>query len=327
MDKFREFTKSLDYEKVYGCGLGDLDKAWRAFLSPISVDLETQLRAAESYDATLLGESYLDCNCPKLGDQIEKPETRARNLWNVENYRAALGAYGDLFKSDGKARWAGQMAQCLYRMGREEEAAALLEQQLARADLAGFDRVPALKTLVSCLMSLQAWDRLYARVDEQIALEKDPEALKDRNAVRACLLNPNLREAVAGALLTEDPNRRCRQFKDLADRFPQEAPLRQLYLTRGVSTDMPRFRREMKPRIAEMLDTVKAEPSTLKTLSPPLSAAADRLVYGGEYELAGEIYDAVSGQGADAMQRARVERKKDFLAFVTARKQAVEQGK
>ncbi len=327
MDKFRAFTKSLDYEKAYGCGLADLDKAWRVFLSSITVDLETQLRAAESYDATLWGESYLDCGCPKLGDTIEKPETRARNLWNAGNYRAAQDAYAGLFKKDGKARWAGQMAQCLYRMGREEEAVPLLEQQLARADLTDFDRVPTLKTLVTCLMSMQAWDKLSVRLDEQIALEKDAEALKDRNAIRECLLNLNLREAVAGALLTEDANQRCRQLKDLAERFPQEAPLRQLCLTRGISTDMPRFGREMKRRIAEMLGTVRAEPATLKTLSPPLAMAADRLVDNGEYVGAREIYDAISGQDAEVMQRARIERKKDYLAFLTARRQPVEQGK
>jgi tetratricopeptide (TPR) repeat protein len=327
MDKFRVFTSTLDYEKAYGCGLGDLDKAWRAFLSSIPVDLETQLRAAESYDASLWGESYLDCNCPKLGDTVEKPETRARNLWFAGNYRAARAVYEELFKRDGKPRWAGQTAQCLYKLGREEEAAALLEQQLARTGLTDFDRVPALKTLVNCLMSLKAWDKLYPRLDEQTALEKDAEALKDRNAVGACLHNPDLRDAVAGALLTEDPNRRCRQFKELADRFPQDASLRRLYLTRGISADMPRAVREMKARVAEMLDTVKAEPSALKTLSQPLSAAADRLMDNDEYEFARGILDIISGEGVEAMQRARIERKKGYLAFVEARKQPVEQGK
>ena len=327
MDKFREFTRSLDYEKAYGCSLAELDKAWRAFLSSVSVDLETQMRAAESYDASLLGESYLDCNCPKLGDTVEKPETRARNLWFAGNYRAAMQVYGELFKRDGKPRWAGQMAQCLYRLGREEEAAALLDQQLARADLKDFDRVPALRTLVTCLMSLRLWDKLYARLDEQIAMEKDAEALKDRTAIRECLHNPDLRYAVAGALLAEDPNRRCRQLEELADRFPQDTALRQLYLSRGISADMPRQLREMKLRIAEMLDTVRTEPSALKLLSPPLASAADKLVDNGEYALAREIYGAISGEGAEAMQRARVERKKDYLSFVAVRKQSVEQGR
>ncbi len=325
MDKFRAFTKTLDYERAYGCGLADLDRAWRAFLASIPVDLETQLRAAESYDTSLWGESYLDCDCPKLGDTVEKPEKRARNLWLSGNHRAARAVYEELFKRDGKPRWAGQAAQCLYKLGREEEAVALLEGQLARTDLKEFDRVPMLKTMVTCLMSLQAWDRLYPRLDEQLALEKDAEARKDRTAVRECLFNPDLRGTVAAALLTEDPNRRCRQLKELADRFPQDAPLRRVYLTRGISTDMPRQGREMKARIAEMMDTVKAEPSALKMLSPPLMMAADRLVDNGEYEPAREVYDAVSGQGAEAMQRARVERKKDYLAFVAARKPGGEQ--
>ncbi len=327
MDKFQAFTESLDYGKVYGCGLAELDKAWRDFLSKVSVDLDTQLNAAESYDASLWGESYLDCQCPKLGDTVEKTETRARNLWFAQNYRAARGVYEELFKRDGKTRWAGQMAQCLARLGRDAEAAAVLEQQLARNDLDNFDRVPMLKALVTCLMSLKEWDKLYARLEEQIALEKDPEALKDRNTLRECLLDPALREAVAGAILTEDQNQRCMKIRALAERFPENASLRRLYLTRGISADMPRFGREVKPRIAEMLDMVRAEPLALKALTQPLTQAADRLVDNGEYEPAREIYDALSAPGVEPLQRARVERKKDYLAFVVAHKPSVEQGK
>ncbi|MBW7864318.1 MAG: hypothetical protein GX580_00795 [Candidatus Hydrogenedens sp.] len=315
MEKFLAFQPTLDFGAVYGMNLEQLDAAWRAFLEKVPVDQETQLRAAESYDPAFWGEGYFDCDCPKLGDTVEKPEARAQNLWNAGNYRAALEAYGELTARDNSARWAGQMALCLQKLAREDEAAALLREQLAREDLTEFDRRRLEKMLPTMLMTLRDWDGLYALLEAQLALEQDPAAVRDRQAVLACMRNPAVRDAVAQALTTEDFTTRRGILAGLTEANPEDAELRHLYLTRGLATDYPRGTRPMRERVAELLDVAVKYPEVALNLAGSLRFAASRLIEEREYDLAGSICDTLMETLTDPLQRAAVERLRARLVF------------
>jgi hypothetical protein len=320
LEKFREFEQTLDYRRVYGMDLVALDVAWRAFLGKIPVDLDAQAQALANFDA-FLAAGYLEQPGGKLGKRVPSLEDKAMAFWQAQDYARSADLFQQLFAKEHKVKWACNLAQCWRRMDRLADAVRRLRELNANPKLPPVDRAQILKTLIPCLMVQRDWTNLYAAWEEQGALESSPAARVDQEMVKACLQNPELRDAVARALTTNDAYERRHQLEELARRYPRHEGPQYLYVSRelgritlaGYPVDA-----ESKQLLRDYLDRVETIPKAIHPRSTSLLALAARAIELREFDLAERMAVLLERYGNDALVvfRARVLRER--IAFERA---------
>lgn len=320
-DSLLELQRShtLDFEAVYGQDLDALDAGWRAFLATVPVDLDEQVQARDRFDPSLWP-SYTDRCCPKLGRVTLTPVELAEQLWTAQAWHQALEVYTGLWRDDRKPRQAFQAAQCHWRLGDAEPGLALIDEALAEPDLVESERYRLLQGRLALVLALGQWEQLEATLDARDALDNEPS--RDRQAVAAVLLDPELREAAAAGLLAQDPGTRRLRFEDLARAHPEHTELAYLYSTRVFEQIGLRWGHGVRPDERERADAALAlaarAPGVVDTLAEELVTYVDKAVRSGDLELAEDTIERALPLAEKPVTRWKLELRRERLAWERA---------
>jgi hypothetical protein len=318
MDKFREFQKTPDYERVFGKDISQLDIEWKQFLENVEVDVETRVRAGNYYDAAYWGAYSREC-CPKLGERNPDIEKRARRLWNRRYYDKAYDLYKSLFEIRNEVRWGYQAALCLKNLNQHEKALILLNDLTNREELAEFQHIKILKARASILMELQDWPALYTTFEE-IASFEDGEPSEDQRIVESLLRQPALRTTVSEALSTEDTLERQRFLEDLARAHPEIYEVQYLYVTRAFGSIYPRrggvpIPQGQESQIRNLLKHIEKVPKAVDMYIDRLLNFAEAAIQARNFSLAEAIEDILLRHSRDPVHRFRAEKLKERIDF------------
>ena len=314
-EKFQTYQRTLDFARAFGKDLEGLDADWREFLRTVPLDSQSKVRGATNYDPAFFGQGYAQCDCPKLGDAVPKPEDAAQTLANAGQFEDAAPLYRALHEKDGAAKSFMMLTLSLSRGGRPEEAAELLRERLDRPDLPEAERAMLLDRHRDVLMRLRAWDALDPVLDTLVDREEDPGARADRETLRDCLRDPALRDAAADALLENDYCRRRILLETLRRAHPDNAAVRRLWLMRGFSLDYAGPAEERNARIREALALFAADPADRRLLAPHLSDVLGRLLDDRQHAAAREVCAALQSGAEDPIERAKLARFTSRLDF------------
>ncbi|UCE20825.1 MAG: hypothetical protein JSV46_00895 [Candidatus Aminicenantes bacterium] len=318
MDKFQEFQKSPDYERVFGKDISQLDIEWKQFLENVEVDVETRVRAGNYFDAAYWGAYSKEC-CPKLGDRNPDIENRARRLWNQWHYDKAYDLYKNLFETSNEIRWGYQVALCLQKLNQQEKALALLHDLANRENLAEFEHIKILKARASILMGLQDWPALYTTFEELASFE-DGEPSEDQQIVESLLRQPGIRTIVSEALTTEDTDERRRLLENLAKSYPETYEVQYLYVTRAFRTIYLRgggapIHHERESKIRDLLKHIEKVPKAVDIYIDRLFYFADSAIQARNFSLAEAIEKLLLRHSQDPVHRFRAEKLKEQINF------------
>lgn len=315
-EKFRALQRTLDFEAVYDQDLEALDKAWREFLEKVPVDLETQRRAAERFDADVWV-GYVECQCPKLEETVPPPEDKAVRLWHARDYVRAYRLYLELNEQNPKTEWAYQAAQCLRRMERFSDAVGLLDETLGKPDLQDYEKDRLLTAKIGCLMEQEDWPALYAELDARKALEKEPR--QDRVMTEACLRDPEIRSAVARTLIPTEHGESYRLLKKLLEEYPDNEAVRFLFVSAASQSLYPywglSFDPANKEELMTLIDYVTQTPNTADEVAETLLRFAKKAAEVEEFDLAEQICGVLIQQCTDVLHVFRAQRMLDRVAF------------
>lgn len=311
MAAFRQFQQSLDYHRAYGKELPELATEWTQFLENVSVDIDTQIRVGDYFDAAYWG-AYSQEYCPKLGEQRPDQEYRARRLWIGGYYDKALELYRNLFETTGEVRWGYQAALCLQRLERFDQAIAILDDLSSGTDLTDFERAKILKATTSILMGQRDWPALYAAFDELAAFEGG-ERSEDQRIIESLLHRPGVRESVAEALMANDSYRRRRLLEELAEVYPDDLEIQYMYATRAFGTVYIRpggvvITPAQESQIVGLLEFIEKVPEAVDKSIDVLLNYGVASIHARNYELAGYIGDTVLRHSSDPLNRFKAER-------------------
>lgn len=318
MDKFQEFQKSPDYERVFGKDISQLDIEWKQFLENVEVDVETRVRAGNYFDAAYWGAYGKEC-CPKLGERNPDIEKRSRRLWIRRRYDKAYDLYKSLFETRDEVRWGYQAALCLQYLNQHEKALILLHDLANRQDLTEFELIKILKARASILMELQDWPALYTTFEELASFE-DGEPSEDQRIVESLLRQPELRTTVSEALSTEDTVERQRLLEDMAKTHPEIYEVQYLYVTRafgsiyvrGGGTPIPH---RSESQIHTLLKHIEKVPKAVDMYMARLLNYAEAAIQARNFTLAEAIEDILLRHSRDPVHRFRAERLADRIDF------------
>ena len=318
MDKFKEFQKNHNYERVFGKDISQLDIEWKQFLENVEVDVETRVRAGNYFDAAYWGAYSKEC-CPKLGERNPDIEQRARRLWIQRRYNKANDFYKSLFETWNEVRWGYQSALCLHNLNQHEKALALLHDLVNREDLAEFEHIKILKARASILMELKDWPALYSTFEELASFEEG-EPSEDQLIVESLLRQPELRTTVSEALSMEDTIERQRLLEDLAKAHPGVYEVQYLYVTRafrsiyvrGGGTPIP-FGQESQ--IRTLLKHIEKVPKAVDRYFDRLLDFAVKGIQARNFTLAEALEDILLRHSSDPVHRFRAEKLRERIDF------------
>jgi len=318
MDKFKEFQKSPDYERVFGKDIFQLDIEWKQFLENVEVDVETRVRAGNYFDAAYWGAYSKEC-CPKLGERNPDIEKRARRLWIRRHYDKAYDLYKSMYETRNEVRWGYQVALCLQKMDQHEKALALLHDLANRENLAEFELIKILKARASILMELQDWQALYTTFEELASFE-DGEPSEDQQIVESLLCQPELRAAVSEALSTEDTVERQRLLENLAKAHPEIYEVQYLYVTRAFTSIYVRrggvpIPHGQEAQIHSLLKHIEKVPKAVDMYIDRLLNVAEAAIQARNFTLAESIEDILLRHSRDPVHRFRAEKLKEQTDF------------
>ena len=318
VDTFREFQKSLNYKRVYGKDLPELDTEWKQFLETVPVDVETQIRAGNYFDAAYWGAYSKEC-CPKLGQQQPDMEIRAIRLWYRGHYDKAFVMYEHLFETTGEVRWGYQAALCLHKQHLFDEALALLDDLSTKENLTDFERIKTLKARTPILMAQHDWPALYAAFDALAAFEEG-EPSEDQHIVQSLLHQPEIRAPVAEALLMEDTYKKRQLLEELAKKYPDNLKVQYLYASRAFGSMYIRgggaaIPPERESQIRAILEYIEKVPDATDKHVITLLDHAVASIQARNYELAEHIGNVLLRHSTNALYRFRAERLLERIDF------------
>ncbi|MGD8536100.1 MAG: hypothetical protein PVF66_09665 [Candidatus Aminicenantes bacterium] len=318
MDKFQKFQKRLNYKRVFGKDISQLDIEWKQFLENVEVDVETRVRAGNYFDAAYWGAYSREC-CPKLGERNPDVEKRARRLWIRRHYDKAYDLYKSLFETRNEVRWGYQAALCLQSLNQHEKALILLNDLINREDLAEFELIKILKARASILMELQDWPALYTTFEELASFE-DREPSEDQRIVEWLLRQPALRTTVSEALSTEDTLERQRLLEDLAQAHPEIYEVQYLYVTRAFGSIYARrggvpIPQGQESQIRNLLMHIEKVPKAVDIHIDRLLNFVEAAIQARNFKLAEAIKDILLQHSTDPVHRFRAEKLKERIDF------------
>ena len=318
MDKFREFQKSPDYERVFGKDISQLDIEWKQFLENLEVDVETRVRAGNYFEAAYWGAYSKEC-CPKLGERNPDIEKRARRLWTRRHYDKAYGLYKNLFETSNEVRWGYQAALCLQNLNHPEKALVLLNGLANREDLAEFEHIKILKARATILMELKDWPALFATFEELASFD-DGEPSEDQQIVESLLLQPDIRTAVSEALSIEDTIERQRLLENLAKAYPEIYEVQYLYVTRAFTSLYVRrggipIPCGQESQLHSLLNHIEKVPKAVDMYINRLLNFAEAAIQARNFTLAEAIKDILLRHSHDPVHIFRAEKLKEQIDF------------
>jgi len=318
MDKFQDFQKSLDYERVFGKEISQLDIEWKQFLQNLEVDVETRVRSGNYFDAAYWGAYSREC-CPKLGERNPDIEKRALRLWTRSRYDRAYDLYKSLFETRDEVRWGYQAALCLQNLNQHEKALVLLHDLVNRENLAEFEHIKILKARASILMELKDWPALYSTFEELASFEEG-EPSEDQQIVESLLRQPELRTTVSEALSVEDTIERQRLLEDLAKAHPEVYEVQYLYVTRAFGSIYVRgggvpILHGQESQIRTLLKHIEKVPKAVDRYINRLLNFAEKSIQARNFTLAEALEDILLRYSSDPYHRFRAEKLTERIAF------------
>jgi hypothetical protein len=316
-EPFLTLTRTLDFERAYGASLDELDQAWRTFLKDeVPLDLATWAQSRETYDP-VLWPGYLERKCPKLGGHREGTREVAKRRFDNWDLRGALTLYEQLYEKKPGVRWGYQVALTRQLLADNAGALRVVEALLADPEVQPDQRENLLRLGLVSHLALSDWPAVEADMAAR-ALLRD-EVSKDAVQLESALRNPEVRQAVADAILLGQTPKSAYALRKLLAENPDDAALKHLVATRALL--LPGDERSLtfptvdRARIAEAIALIDQVDGACDANADRLVGLAMRGARGADPALGRRMAEQVLDRCTDGVIRWRAGRVLDRLAF------------
>ncbi len=183
-EPFKALNRSMDYLKVYGVTLDELEHRWLKFLKQVPFSNEER-RISEGRFNPRSNPGYRSQTCPKTGAHHQSRIRKADDLYRAGQYRNALILYDQLNRENESFQGRWKSIQCLEKADALDDALDRIVQLWDSSALKPSEKSSLLKMKIRVLYRLRDWSAARVVIDarRQLNLETDTQKFLFENLI------------------------------------------------------------------------------------------------------------------------------------------------